>query len=285
MLVIASIPVSSEQPRHLNEPRTTNVSTNPRTEDDSIPRNVPPSGHSMHIHALSNRLRAALPRPLWETIRKTANAALGPLHFSIETGHLRSALMSRAVDRHGEPLPWYTYPAIQFLLPKDFSGKRVLEWGAGQSTLFWAERAKQLVSFESDERWHRRLTARGLSNATIHLVDDHRAAAESLLANERFDVIIVDGLDRGNCARLSLGLLALDGAIILDDAERNPGRGGYGGGCIELYRAAGLSRIDFYGYSPGNTTQHCTSLFFKSECFLLRGGEVPEVTLSLWAIR
>jgi hypothetical protein len=238
----------------------------------------------MHIHALANRLRAALPRPIWEITRRAANATLGPLHFSVETGHLRSSLLARAVDRHGEPLPWYTYPAIQFLLPKNFTGKRVLEWGAGQSTLFWAKRAREVVAFESDRRWHQRLAGRRLPNATIHRVDDGAAAAEASLAGQRFDIIAVDGLDRWSSAKASLGILAPDGAIILDDAERNPGPNLSGRGCIDLYREAGLSRVDFYGYSPGNTTQHCTSLFFRGGCFLMRGEREPEVTLSVWAI-
>ena len=32
-----------------------------------------------------------------------ANSILGPIHFSLETGHLRSCLGSRAVDRKGDP--------------------------------------------------------------------------------------------------------------------------------------------------------------------------------------
>lgn len=237
----------------------------------------------MHILALADKPRAALPKPVWEISRKTANAVLGPVHFSLETGHLRSCLKSRAMDRHGGPLPWYTYPAIQFLLPKEFSGKRVLEWGGGQSTFFWARRAKEVVTFESDERWCNALAKHKPPNALVHSVNKDTSNVEALLNRERFDVIVVDGLDRWKCAERSLDLLSPDGAIIVDDAERNGGpKPGYG--CIDLYRNAGLSRIDFYGYSPGNTTQHCTSIFFRGGCFLFRGVENPQVSLSFWKI-
>lgn len=237
----------------------------------------------MHILTLADKLRAALPKPVWDICRKTANSVLGPIHFSLETGHLRSCLKSRALDRHGEPLPWYTYPAIQFLLPKDFSGKRVLEWGAGQSTRFWALRAREVVAVESDERWYESVMKHKLPNVLVHLVKKEQSNVEALLNGEQFDVIIVDGLDRWKCAEQSLNLLAPDGAIIVDDAERNCGpKPGYG--CIDLYRKTGLSRIDYYGYSPGNTTQHCTSIFFRGGCFLFRGVENPQVTLSFWKI-
>jgi predicted O-methyltransferase YrrM len=159
----------------------------------------------------------------------------------------------------------------------------VLEWGAGQSTLFWALRAKEVVAFESDRRWSNILMKAKPPNALIHLVKNDALNVESLLNGERFDVIVVDGLDRWKCAERSLDLLTPGGAIIVDDAERNSGpRRGYG--CIERYREAGFSRMDFYGYSPGNTTQHCTSVFFRGECFLLRGVENPQVTLSFWEI-
>jgi hypothetical protein len=236
----------------------------------------------MHIHSVADRLRAILPRPIWEICRKSANAVLGPLLFSLETGHLRSALVSRALDRHGEPLPWYTYPAIQFLLPKDFSEKRVLEWGAGQSTLFWARRAKQVVAFESDRVWWQRLIENRPGNAQIHLVDGDAAGAETLLGASLFDVIVVDGLDRWSCAQRSLNLMEAGGAIIVDDAERNSGPTA-GCGWNDAYRQAGLSRMDFYGFSPGNAVQHCTSIFFRNSCFLLRGDENPFVTLSFWS--
>ena len=111
----------------------------------------------MHINTLADKLRAVLPSPLWEALRKTSNALLGPIHFSIETGHLRSCLSSRAMDRHGDPLPWFTYSAIQFLMMKNFSGRNVLEWGAGQSTVFWASRSQSVTSIEEDPKWHAEL--------------------------------------------------------------------------------------------------------------------------------
>lgn len=184
------------------------------------------------------------------------------------------------MDGQGEPLPWYTYPAIQFLLLKDFSQRRVLEWGAGQSTLFWAKRAREVIAFEADKQWCDYLMNHLPPNAAIHQVN--RDLAHSPLGeDETFDVIVVDGLDRWKCAKWSVSLLADEGVIIVDDAERSVGPEP---GCriADLYRETGFSRMDFYGYSPGNTTQHCTSIFFRESCFLNRGDENPEITLSFW---
>lgn len=44
------------------------------------------------------------------------------------------------VDRDGNPLPWYTYPAIEYLSQFDYGEKTIFEFGCGYSSLFWAER-------------------------------------------------------------------------------------------------------------------------------------------------
>ena len=59
---------------------------------------------------------------------------------SIKNGELR--------DRNKNYLPWFTYPAIEALSNWDLSDKRVFEYGSGFSTLFWASRAKEVVSVE-----------------------------------------------------------------------------------------------------------------------------------------
>ena len=149
--------------------------------------------------------------------------------------------------------------------------------------MFWAQRAKEVVAFEADPAWFRKLSALLPRNVALHLVKEDISDAEPHLQTGLFDVIVVDGLDRYKCAERSLGLLAEGGAILVDNAEGNHGpRPGYG--IINLYREAGLSRVDFYGYPPGNSTQHCTSLFFRNDCFLNHGDEMPEVTLTLWKI-
>lgn len=40
------------------------------------------------------------------------------------------------VDRDGNPLPWYTYPAIEYLSQFDYGEKTIFEFGCGYSSLF-----------------------------------------------------------------------------------------------------------------------------------------------------
>ena len=201
---------------------------------------------------------------VWSPARKLLTALLTPIRFSLHTGHFRSSLRSAALDRYGAPIPWYTYPAIDFVDTKDFSTKTVLEFGSGNSTLWWAKRCQRIVSFDSDPKWFAYVKSKAPANAEVILIPDDLTGIEGHLQGSKFDVIIIDGLDRLKAASRSIELLQPDGAILFDNSE------GYWGGdatreypILQLLRTAGLSRIDFYGYAPGVILQHCTSLFFK----------------------
>src|SRR3954447_8579526 len=87
-------------------------------------------------------------------------------------GHLASVRAGRAVDRDGNPLPWYSYPAIEYLRQLDFRTKTVFEYGSGMSTLFWASVACRVVSVEDDERWFASIAPRVPLNATVLLQSD-----------------------------------------------------------------------------------------------------------------
>lgn len=235
----------------------------------------------MHINNLADAVRAKLPWPIWNILRKLVNGALGPLHFGFETGYVRSCLKSVPVDRRGNALPWYSYPAIEFILAQDFASKRILEWGAGQSTIFWARRAREVVAIESDPIWHKKILPQLPSNAKLHLVKEDLSDLEDHLDQSSFDLIIVDGLDRFKCAEKSVPLLAQNGAIIVDNANINFGpHPGYG--IFDLYLDLGLQRVDFIGYVPCITVQDCTSVYFRNSCFLFEGGKMPRIRLTVY---
>jgi hypothetical protein len=220
--------------------------------------------------------RAVLPGPVFGMARRLATAFLAPVLFSHRTGHFRSSLLGRSVDRFGAPIPWYTYPAFYFLDAQNLAGRTVLEFGAGQSTLWWAAKGALVTAFDNDPEWVARLGKDVPDDARLYLVSGDAVALENLLPDQAFDIIIIDGLDRLQCARLAVGRLAPSGAVLLDNSD------GYWGGdhngtypILELFRGCGFQRIDFFGAAPGVIRPHCTSLFWKGCCFLLEGAEAP----------
>lgn len=218
------------------------------------------------VHDAFAPLKRALPVGVSGLIRRAGTAILTPLFFSLRSGHFRSSMKTAAVTKSGKPLPWYTYPCIDFLRGQDFSGRSVLEFGGGQSTFYWASRAAHVVTFEGKAEWFRQLEANKPANAQLHLLPPLEAdpmvrRVDELLGTELFDVIVIDGLKRSALIAPAIRHLRPSGMIICDNSE------GYG--IQEGFGPSGFSRIDFYGHAPGVYLPHCTSVFFKDRCDFL----------------
>ncbi|MGH9518463.1 MAG: class I SAM-dependent methyltransferase, partial [Terriglobales bacterium] len=199
-------------------------------------------------------------------LRGLRPALLGPLRFAFDGGYLRSALLCQAVDWRGAPLLWVTYPAIAYLEALDWRGRKVLEWGAGNSTLWWAARGAHVFSVEHDPAWVEALRPRLANYPQVQL---HAAGdAADYVAGPRvaapFDVAVIDGEDRLGCARAALELVRPQGAIVLDNSEQ-----AWAAPISTLLAQAGYRRVDFHGFAPSVARPHCTSLFFRPECDLL----------------
>ncbi len=214
-------------------------------------------------------LRRYLPRSVWRPLRSWGTALAGPVRFSLATGHLRSSLAGKACDREGQPLPWYTFPAIDFLAQRSFGGKRVLEFGGGQSTLWWSARADFVLTVEEDEDWCKFLATQIGNNVSLHHVPVDRGTrtvepVRELIRQsgvEQFDLVLIDGHLREELVAVGFDYLAPRGAVLMDNAE------GYR--FQEMCQGRECSRVDFYGFSPNGWRRGCTSFAFVGDCFLL----------------
>jgi predicted O-methyltransferase YrrM len=102
----------------------------------------------------------------------------------------------------------------------------MFEWGAGGSTIWFAERVKKLISIEHDSAWFDSvrvvLKNRNLVNVDLFLIPkDSPEYWNSILNCGEFDCILVDGRNRVNCGRNAVKRLKVGGVLILDDAERD----------------------------------------------------------------
>lgn len=218
--------------------------------------------------AAAHPVKAALPQPIWRAVRSLGTALLTPVAFSLRTGHLRSSFQNMAVAADGSALPWYTYPCIDFLAQRDFTDRNVLEFGAGQSSLWWSAHAKTVTSLEGDAGWHEHIKSKMPANVDLSLVpsDDceiSMAAVRQTLAERataKFDVVIIDGLWRRELVQVAFEHVTDDGVIIFDNAD------GYG--LYDETKDRDRQRVDFFGFAPGVSQESCTSIFFKPGAFL-----------------
>ena len=189
-------------------------------------------------------------------------------------GHLQSVRSASAVDAAGRPIPWYTYPAIEFLAQLDLSGRTVFEYGAGNSTLFWGVRAARVVSVEDDERWSERLRGHLPPNCTVLQEADLRCYVNAIRRYPQgFDIIVVDGPARGHtrlkCARAAVEHLRPGGMIILDNSDWLPES-------ARLLRDADLLQVDMSGFIPiGDHTQTTSFFFHRQSRFSTKGARQP----------
>jgi len=164
------------------------------------------------------------------------------------------------VDRNGAPVAWYTYAALSFLEPRLRADLEVFEYGSGHSTLWWAERVAHVCSVESEIGWVEHLRPQLPANTELrHESPGSPYVRSPLDRGRRFDVIVIDGFDRNECARVCPDVLTDDGVIVWDNADRERE---YADGFDHL-RARGFARLDFDGLGPLNGYGWRTTVFYR----------------------
>jgi hypothetical protein len=223
--------------------------------------------------------KRSLPLAIWQPAKAVLTGIVTPIRFSQKTGHWKSSLRMAACASNGAPIPWYTYPAIDFLSQRNFEGRNVLEFGGGQSTLWWSKHSRSVLTIEDNSAWCAWLRLQIGHNVTLHhlpfigrietvtaikkIIDAHPIRA--------FDVIIVDGHFRLAAIGLAFSYLAPGGALLIDDSEK------YG---YDQIQNRNCRRIDFFGFAPGVVMRRCTSLVFVKDCFLLKADiPIPNIEL------
>lgn len=188
--------------------------------------------------------------------------------------------------------PWLTYPAISWLNKYINKEMKVFEFGSGNSTLFFSNRAASVISVEHDEKWYGKVAAQlknnNIQNCRYSLFEpesapystgkkkaipgNYEAAGEKYRNNNfrnycqsiaeypdgYFDIILVDGRARASCLFHAKDKLIKGGIIILDNSERSR----YAG-AVKWLRKNGFKQSDFPGFGPLNSFIWITSVFKK----------------------
>ena len=136
-------------------------------------------------------------------------------------------------------LPWIERGAIEELDANLTKDSLVLEIGSGSSTSWLAERAKNVVSFESSPCWgvvvEDDLELKDIKN--VELIIDKGYPNNGVQVSGDFDVILIDGPTKGRtlCIENTINHLKFGGLFVVDDAQR------------ELYDE-GLQQLDNIGW-------------------------------------
>lgn len=184
---------------------------------------------------------------------------LRPIKVLYDLGYFLSLIKGQPITLEGNPLPWLTYPAIDFLQRLNLKGKSIFEFGSGNSTLFWIEKcAKSIVSVENDITWYNHIRSKINSIVEIHYIKNEDDYVNKILEyGNNFDVILIDGeLSRYKSAINAIKKLKDGGIIILDNSNHYIKT-------ATLLRQSGLIQVDMSGFGPASSAIWTTSFFFS----------------------
>lgn len=189
--------------------------------------------------------------------------------FCLRKGHLKnvgwfkSFRVGEPVDSDGNPIPWMTYSAINFIEKRINKEMTVFEYGCGNSTLWWSNRVKHVISCEHNRNWYEKMRSIIPCNVELYHIELQYGDEYSKKVSEnmgRFDIIVIDGRDRVNCSKNCLLSLKRNGVIIWDNSDRESYEEGY-----NYLLQNGYKRLDFEGMGPVNVDSWSTSIFYKEE--------------------
>jgi hypothetical protein len=178
------------------------------------------------------------------------------------SGWYRSFQRRLPIDAADDPIPWYSYPVIRFLRDRIQPEMKVFEYGCGHSTLWWSERVSQVVFCEHDCQWFDRIHGDFGERVTGHIKSPEDGSYADFIRNysDAFDIIVIDGMERVECARRCLGALKKGGVIIWDNSDRDIYQEGF-----DFLAEAGFRRIDFAGLGPIVMIPTETAVFYKPD--------------------
>lgn len=151
-------------------------------------------------------------------------------------------------DSCGCVFPWFTHPFLEVLKTWDLKWKRILEFGGGRSTAWWASKSAWVFTVESNPKFYEsikeELIDRNLRNkVNIQLVEINDDPQQPFDLIKRyaecpwsamseyglvacvppiFDIIVIDGILRYECIAPSIKNLSKNGGkLIIDNWQQD----------------------------------------------------------------
>lgn len=161
--------------------------------------------------------------------------------------------LSNHNDSLNNELPWITFPVIDFLNGWLKKEHRVIEYGGGSSSIYFARRAGEVVTVEHHSGWFANISKvisekginnwRGMlcpsedgtpygtdiANPSHYVSGDAESAGKNYRAyamaieqfpDAYFDVVLVDGRVRPSCMYHAIPKIRKGGLLILDNSDR-----------------------------------------------------------------
>jgi hypothetical protein len=175
------------------------------------------------------------------------------------SGYKVSSERRTCVLGDGRAVPMMSYGLVEYLLGLDLSSFEVLELGGGGSTVFWAGRAKSVLTLETNAEWVKALQMQRLPNVEARLSTPDTLSSDVLALGRKFHAIVIDlAANRCRLAQRAIEILQPGGFVILDNSDWYPN-------AARALRDADLIQVDFHDFRPLHHFRCTTSLFMHRE--------------------
>lgn len=167
-----------------------------------------------------------------------------------------------SIDINSKPLPWYTYSSIDFIEKRINKNLTVFEYSCGNGTLWWSDKVKEVDSVEHNANWYSKIKERSSSNTNIQLCIQKDDYIESISRmDKKYHIVVIDGIERNECAFQAVDALTPDGIIIWDNSDRvNIYKNG-----LDFLVGKGFKQLEFKGAGPINDYKWGTSIFYRNQ--------------------
>lgn len=176
-------------------------------------------------------------------------------------GWFDSVRLKNNIDKDGNAIPWITYGAYFYLESSKEKLKQLnmFEYGMGSSTIYFSKLTNQIVSVDNNKEWFEKTKKLGIDNATLLFKENEKEYASSINdQNQKFDIVLVDGIVRNACVKMAINCLTDQGVIILDNSNRADYQVSF-----ELLKANNFKSISFKGLAVAYYWNSKTTIFYK----------------------
>jgi len=119
--------------------------------------------------------------------------------------------------------PCIVYGARKALNSIINTNMRIVEFGSGQSTLWYAKRCQHIISHETTDNWFEKvkknLSKENCTNAELIMWDGKSISAE--IKNPPPNLIIIDGLRRDICVEYAIEVATNSTWVYLDNSDKD----------------------------------------------------------------
>jgi hypothetical protein len=165
-------------------------------------------------------------------------------------------------NKNGEAIPMLTISAIDFLESYDFSQHSLIEFGSGQSTIYFSKKFLNVVSFENNKDFFNKLKKKLKNNVTYNFISNSDLLKNNYKVNiDDKTIVLVDCSANRNIVIHNIFKNNMPNILILDNSEFYPNS-------CKYIVSNGYMEIPFWGLRPTEVYNSCTSVFIKNNFVL-----------------